>query len=237
MDQVLFAAALTSWHFMMRSCEYCAKLPRGRFDTDRVLRFKDVKFYCRGRLTTNYSSADEARMTFGKTKTTAGGEVRAHFATEHSCCVVKALAALFTARGSGEEDAPLFSWPKGSDQRGEGVRYSDMVELIKSAARYCGLDASMYSSHSQRRGGASQYLLSGAMSLEECRIFGRWKTLTSLRLYIEPGAGRLAKGGQKAVLSGKVDVDMLQMEPPRERDLMRLRAKKAARKLREAVTH
>jgi hypothetical protein len=47
----------------------------------------------------------------------------------------------------------------------------------------------------------------------------------------------LAKEGQKAVLSGKVDVDMLQMEPPRERDLMRLRAKKAARKLREAVTH
>ena len=138
-DQVLFAAALTSWHFMMRSCEYCAKLSRGRFDTDRVLRFRDVEFYCRGRLTTNHNSADEAGITFGKTKTTAGGEVRAHFATEHSCCVVKALAALFTARGSGEEDAPLFSWPKGSDQRGEGVRYIDMVELIKSAARYCGL--------------------------------------------------------------------------------------------------
>ena len=61
--------------------------------------------------------------------------------------------------------------------------------------------------------------------------------MTSPRLYIEPGAGQLAKGGQKAVLSGKVDVDMLQMEPPMERDLMRLRAKKAARKLREAATH
>ena len=61
--------------------------------------------------------------------------------------------------------------------------------------------------------------------------------MTSLKLYIEPGAGRLAKGGQKTVLSGKVDVDMMQMEPPRERDLMRLRAKKAARKLREAVMH
>ena len=56
--------------------------------------------------------------------------------------------------------------------------------------------------------------------------------MTSLRLYIEPGAGYLAKGGQTTVLSGKVDVDMLQMEPPRERDLMQLRANKAARKLR-----
>jgi site-specific DNA-cytosine methylase len=236
-EQVLLAAALTSWHFMMRSCEYCAKLPKGRFDHDRVLRFKDVKFYHKGRLTTNYSTADEVRVTFGKTKTTAGGEVRSHFATQHSCCVVKALAALFKARGSGDEDAPLFAWPKGSDKRGEGVRYIDMVELIKSAARYCGLDPSLYSSHSQRRGGASQYLLSGAMTLEECRIFGRWKTLSSLKLYIEPGAGRLAMGGQTKVLSGKVDVDMMQMEPPRERDVMRLRANKAARRMREAVTH
>ena len=117
------------------------------------------------------------------------------------------------------------------------MRYIDMVELIKSAARYCGLDPSLYSSHSQRRGGASQYLLSGAMTLEECRIFGRWKTLSSLKLYIEPGAGRLAMGGQTKVLSGKVDVDMMQMEPPRERDVMRLRANKAARRMREAVTH
>ena len=56
---------------------------------------------------------------------------------------------------------PLFAWPKGTYMREEGVRYVDMVALIKRAARYCGLEEEFYSSHSQRRGGASGYLLSG----------------------------------------------------------------------------
>ena len=54
-----------------------------------------MKFYHKGRLTTNYSTVDEVRVTFGKTKTTSGREVRSHFATQHSCCVVKALSARF----------------------------------------------------------------------------------------------------------------------------------------------
>ena len=118
--------------------------------------------------------------------------------------------------------------------KGEGVRYVDMVELIKSAAKVCGLDASEYSSHSQRRGGASQYLLSGAMTLEEVRIYGRWKSLSSLKLYIEPAMGALARAAQAAVLSGQENHELLAMEAPRQRDFMRMRAAKAVNKMREA---
>ena len=66
---------MTSWHFMMRSAEYCAKLAKGAFDTDKVLRKKDVKFFIKGQPTLNFARADEVRVTFGKTKTTGGGEV------------------------------------------------------------------------------------------------------------------------------------------------------------------
>jgi len=47
-DRVLFAAAMTTWHFIRRSAEYCAKVARGAFDTDKVLRFKDIRFYIKG---------------------------------------------------------------------------------------------------------------------------------------------------------------------------------------------
>ena len=234
-DRVLHAAAMTSWHFMMRSAEYCAKLAKGAFDTDKVLRMKDAKFFIKGQPTLNYSRADEVRVTFGKTKTTGGGEVRAHFATNHSCCVVRALAELFIHGDSTDAEAPLFAWPKGTDMRGEGVRYVDMVALIKRAARYCGLEDEFYSSHSQRRGGASGYLLSGAMNLEEVRVYGRWKSLSSLRLYIEPGMGALAVAAQAKVLSGQEDVNMMQMEPPRERDFMRMRAAKAVKEMQKGA--
>ena len=39
-------------------------------------------------MTTNYARADEVQVTLGKSKTTAGGEARAHFATKNECCVV-----------------------------------------------------------------------------------------------------------------------------------------------------
>ena len=234
-DRVLHAAAMTSWHFMMRSAEYCAKLAKGAFDTDKVLRKKDVKFFLKGQPTLNFARADEVRVTFGKTKTTGGGEVRAHFATNHSCCVVRALAEIFIHEDSADGEAPLFGWPKGTDMRGEGVRYVDMVALIKRAARYCGLEEEFYSSHSQRRGGASGYLLSGAMTLEEVRVYGRWRSLSSLKLYIEPGMGALAVAAQSKVLSGHEDVNMMKMEPPRERDFMRMRAAKAVKMMREGA--
>lgn len=232
-DLVLLAAAVTSWHFMMRSAEYCAKLAQGRFDSDRVLRRKDIKFYKNGKITSRFLVADEVRVTFGKSKTTAGGEIRTHYATDHSCCVVKVLGLLFESFTDVDTEAPLFSWPPGSTMKGEGVRYVDMVKLIKSAAKQCGLDPKEYSSHSQRRGGASAYLLSGGMSLEEIRIFGRWKSISSLQLYIEPAIGVLAKAAQHKVLSGQENHELIRAEPPRPRDFMRMKVKKTLQKMQQ----
>ena len=115
------------------------------------------------------------------------------------------------------------------------MRHVDMVAVVKRAARYCGLEDEFYSSHSQRRGGASGYLLSGAMNLEEVRVYGRWKSLSSLKLYIEPGMGALAVDAQARVRSGHEDVNVMQMEPPRERAFMRMRAAKAVNEMRKGA--
>ena len=236
-DRVLFAAEVTSWHFMMRSAEYSAKLAQGAFDTDKRMRFKDVRFYIKGHLTTNYARADEVRITFGKSKTTVCGEVRAHFATKHECCVVRALADLFMHSDMMDTEAPLFAWPKGTGMRGDSMRYMDMVTLIKSAAKHCGLDPKEYSSHSQRRGGASA-------TFERCYVTGRMPNLreVEISLFSEAvhqtlGVGNVARAAQANVLSGNEDVDLLAKEPPRERDFMRMRAAKAARKMQEVKSN
>ena len=192
-----------------------------------------MRFYIKGREikdSKDFNKADEVRITFGKTKATEGGEVHEHFAAKHACCVVRALAKMLyrTQRETSDGIAPLFAWPAGSGMRGEGVHYINMVDLIKSAAPLCGLDAREYSSHSQRRGGASAMLLSGAMPMEERRIYSRWRSLSSLELYIEPALGALARGSQdrslldaktsKRLMSATVNHELLQMEPPQERE-------------------
>ena len=99
-----------------------------------------------------------------------------------------------------------------------------MVALIKRAARYCGLG----SSHSHRRGDGSGCLLSGAMNLEEVRVYGRWKSLSSLKLHIGPGMGALAVAAQAKVVSGHEDANMMQMGPPRGRGFMQMGAARCA---------
>jgi hypothetical protein len=47
--------------------------------------------------------------------------------------------------------------------------------------------------------------------------------------------GALAVAAQSKVLSGHEDVNMMKMEPPRERDFMRMRAAKAVKMMREGA--
>ena len=87
-ELVLMTALVSAWHFMLRSAEYTARLGGDNFDTDRVLLWKDVKFLLQGmELKVDFHRADEVRITFGKTKTTDGGEVRSLKATQDPCCV------------------------------------------------------------------------------------------------------------------------------------------------------
>ena len=236
-DLVLWASTLTAWHFMMRSAEYAAKRPGGKFDLDRVVRVCDVSFYYQGVLTQRYDIADEVRITFGKQKCRAGGDVRANFAADHKLCVVKALATLFTRRRFTDPTQALFTWPRGSQNRGQGVRYADMVRIVKAAATRAGLDATEYSSHSMRKGGAQAYLLAG-MSLLELKLQGRWKKVESLEGYIGHAVPQLTllKRMQWKVARGHEDENVLANKPARDRTFMRWAAEQEAAKLRRQLT-
>ena len=182
-DLTLWAATLTAWHFMMRSSEYTAKRTGGKFDMDRVIRVCDVEFLCRGVITKRYELADEVRITFGKQKCRDGGDVRSLYAAEHQLCVVQVLATLFQRRQFTDPSQAVFAWPSGSKNRGQGVRYADMVRIVKAAATRAGLNASEYSTHSMRKGGAQGYLMAG-MSLLELKLQGRWSRIESLEGYV-----------------------------------------------------
>ena len=202
-DMVTWTAALTAFHFFCRASEYCATLADGSFDVSRVLRRCDVIFLRGGQqIHESLMEADEVQVTFGKTKTSAGGETRAQHRADHELCVVSALAAMCSRRTYSHPEEPLFSWPQGSRRPGRGVRYVDMMTLVKDAGVALGEDPKDYGTHSYRRGGATAYMTAG-VAYERVRIFGRWKS-DCARRYIEPWAGMMAEAAH-LVARGHVD--------------------------------
>ena len=231
-DLVMWVAVLTAFHFMMRSAEYLAKLVAGRFDMSRVLRRGDVRFFINGqRITTRLWRATEVQIVFGRSKTTEGGEVRSHTAVPGSkFCVVAALAMLCDRLDMSAKEEPLFKWLSGSRRKGEGARYPDMMALLKKAGENIGLDQKDVGTHSLRRGGAQTYLLAGA-TLHACQVWGRWKSESSLRRYVEGTVGNLMAGFAAKVIRGEEDPTLLKKEPPRPRDVMLFRAKQRLNKI------
>ena len=223
-DLTLWAATLTAWHFMMRSSEYTAKRTGGKFDMDRVIRVCDVEFLCRGVITKRYELADEVRITFGKQKCRAGGDVRS------------LLATLFQRRQFMDPSQAVFAWPSGSKNRGQGVRYADMVRIVKAAATRAGLNVSEYSTHSMRKGGAQGYLLAG-MSFLELKLQGRWSRIKSLEGYIGHAVPQLnlLKNMQWRVVRGHEDQELLANKPARDRTFMRWAAEQEPAKLRRRM--
>lgn len=214
---VMWAAVATGFHFMLRSAEYLAKESGGRFDLDRVLRVMDVTFYLSGVRTTAYREADEVRLVFGKQKMSGGGEVRCMRSCDSDLCVVKALAALFLCIDATDKKQALFAWPRDVCRPGSGVRYCDMLALLKHAAALCGRDITKFGTHSLRRGGASSYLAAGS-TLEQVTFHGRWAPGSSAVLrYVEAGAGMLVAGHQANVLAGTVLAEVVERHPPRAR--------------------
>ena len=226
-----FAALIVAFHFMMRSSEYTARFG-GRFDADRIVRVSDVVFKRRGKAVCNSWLADEVEITFGKTKNSAGGQTRSQFKAKgnHKLCVVRILQFLFARRPNRAGTEALFRWPEGSKRAGEGVRYIDMVKLVKKCAEVCGRDTKLYASHSIRKGGASEYLVAGGWSLHEVALFGRWRGERIAGLYVEKVIGQLSVGMQTKVLSGKREGRARFKKPPRERDVRMYRIKRALKK-------
>ena len=56
--------------------------------------------------------------------------------------------------------------------------------LLKQAATAVGTDPSTIATHSIRRGAASMYLMSGKMTYDFCKLWGRWKS-EAVREYVQ----------------------------------------------------
>lgn len=230
-DLALWAATLTAFHLMLRSMDYCAKLDGGLFDMDCVLRVCDVTFKQDGVVMhSNFSQADEFAAVLGRGKTTEGGEIRKQFrSSESRLCVVRVLGLHYEKMDRSRPKGPLFAWPRNSTRPGQGVRYADMMSLLKAAAEAAGRDTSNFGTHSLRRGGASAYLLAGS-SVEHIALYGRWKDLRSCRSYIEPAAGGLLRGLQDRVNRGMREHEQELRLPARPREQqLRQAAARAAR--------
>ena len=90
-------------------------------------------------------------------------------------CPVSALIDYFHLRGT--QLGPLFCFP---DLKPIG-RYF-FIKNLKSNLSFCGLNTSLYQSHSFRIGGAS-FFASLGFSDEQIRLLGRWKS-NAFRVYI-----------------------------------------------------
>lgn len=229
----MWAAVLTAFHFMLRSMDYCAKLEYGRFDLDNVLRIRDVTFKKNGkRMHSRFSEADEVILVLGRGKTTGGGEIRGHSrSSESRLCVVQVLGRMFETLDRSQPDRPLFAWKADSRKAGEGVRYTDVMNLLKQAAEVCGRDTKEFGTHSLRRGGASCYLLAGKL-LDEVALFGRWADTRSMRSYVEPSAGFMMRGAQDKVNRGEEEPNCVLRRPQRARAVQ---MRRAARKVAEDI--
>ena len=95
--------------------------------------------------------------------------------TESSICPVNSLIEYFHLRGS--EFGPLFCFPDLKP-----IPRQFFIKNLKLNLSFCGLNTSLYQSHSFRIGGAS-FFASLGFSDEQIRLLGRWKT-NSFRIYI-----------------------------------------------------
>ena len=174
-DFIMWVCCLFAFHFGCRSAEYCAKLAQGKFALDEVVLMNNVSFFVNGvRIVSDFRRADEIRVVFGATKT-GGGECRSVFAAGGPLCLVTVLADMLEFEERTSSPAPLFSWFRGSTRAGDGVRYFDVMKLVKAAAVQLGEPPEAYGSHSFRRGFATCYLAAG-MPYEWVRMHARWRS-------------------------------------------------------------
>ncbi|MGY1833319.1 site-specific integrase [Geodermatophilus sp. SYSU D01180] len=143
----------------------------------------------------------DVTIRFSKTDQLGDGEVLALApGVRASTCPVRALQAWTAALAAqGLTEGPLFrAVGKGRGQRLGGTRMSrSSVRLIlHRAAAHAGVSQEALSSHSLRRGYATQAYLAGVPEPEIART-GRWKSITVMRGYdastrwADPASGRL----------------------------------------------
>ena len=108
------------------------------------------------------------------------------------------------------------------------MRYGDVMKVVKEAGVILGDEASDYATHSMRRGAATAYLMAG-VPYETAKIFGRWRS-EAFRAYVTPWAGMIS-GAAVKVAQGHVAVAVQASDRPRQRLVMKTRARLDADKL------
>ncbi len=76
------------------------------------------------------------------------------------------------------------------DNTAKALSYTRAVELVKSALRSIGLNDRFYGLHSMRRGGATAAWKKG-VPIDLIQRHGRWKSLTSVEMYLDKDANEL----------------------------------------------
>ena len=184
-QRTLWAALLAAFFGLLRNSEYT---PKGAtpFDPVRQVTGGDCLLVERPRarsfavLFISRSKAD----VFGQGQTVTLG------ATGGPLCPYAALKAMKEGQPSGlPVGSPLFWTARGALQR------EDIVQAVKQMATGTGRNASEYSTHSLRRGGASALWAQG-FSRAQIQVIGRWRS-DCWKLYISTPVGSWAEAAAR----------------------------------------
>ncbi|KAF5384159.1 hypothetical protein D9615_003180 [Tricholomella constricta] len=168
------AAIKTAWSGFLRC---------GEFTLDRGEKFNTSTHLSRGCVTflPSFAAPTHVRLDLPASKTDPfrkGVSILIAKAPEGSTtCAVSALHHLFTSNPQ-PLDAPLFSNPDGSP-----LTRADFVSTLKQRLTSLGINASLYSGHSFRRGAASAAAAVGFADFE-IQLLGRWRS-DAYKLYID----------------------------------------------------
>jgi integrase len=176
LHRFLLGGTIMAFFFMLRASEYCGTSAEV-FDSDKIIRRKDIKWKRNGKYITHFWLADEVEIHIRSSKTDqiGAGAFRTMRASGETLCVVKAMQEVFALGLAMEDSAPFMMTPHGLMVTREMV-----ADLLKEAAIELGHPADEFSSHSLRRGGATA-LYSKGYSREEIMYVGRWKSDVWLR--------------------------------------------------------
>ena len=122
---------------------------------------------------------DTAYITVRHTKTIQFGErilqVPLPRIQDSILCPLSALSLLYKDEFANiPMSAPMFSYPV-KDARHKCITHSSFVHTLRSILSSCGIDASKYSGHSFRRGGAS-FAFACGIPAEIIKLQGDWRS-------------------------------------------------------------
>ena len=173
-EQVLLAAILTAFFFLLRAGEYVS-VDGKPWNADRILCGKDVFARKGGRPVASFRDGDEVLVHIKSSKTDQYnlGCLRNHYRAGGEVCPVRAMEAvqrLAPERWGLEAHLPLFR-----RRSGRVLRRAEIQDMLAMAAIVEGFKPEEMGSHSLRIGGATA-LYHTTQDIERVKRFGRWKS-------------------------------------------------------------